>query len=288
MRSAALKRCSLLLLAILALLAAAACGAPPARLRPDAATASQPQGRSLPEEFDPAVLGEDLLLIPPAGQAGSGALAALPASGQPPYDRPAHQGPDGTGAALSPATEWYQVQAIATSLAETSELCRAALEEQLGVPARVFARPGLHAVRVGACTSLAEAEALRSRIVELGPEYGDAFVVAARTEEGAATATEATWSIDSATAVPPLVQAFGWRVLLDKMHSYPAAEQVKQRAVEQLHRYDIDITFKPPWYNVELGHYQSEAAAQQDLEWLEERFPNALKVRGQIMVPAGE
>jgi hypothetical protein len=92
----------------------------------------------------------------------------------------------------------------------------------------------------------------------------------------------------AAAAPQRLVKAFGWRVLLDKVHTYEEAEQVRQQAMAVLGRTDIDIGFKAPWYNVEQGHYQAETEAQQALERVKERFPNALKVRGQILIPAEE
>ena len=48
---------------------------------------------------------------------------------------------------------------------------------------------------------------------------------------------------------------------------------------------DIDVTFKAPWYKVEVGHYRTEAQAQTVAEKIERYYPNALKVRSQILVP---
>jgi hypothetical protein len=108
-------------------------------------------------------------------------------------------------------------------------------------------------------------------------------------------AADGTVPNDTAAGPPPatagpqrLVKAFGWRVLLDKVHSYQEAEQVRQEAMGSLARTDIDIRFTAPWYNVEMGHYRAEAEAQLALERVKERFANALKIRGQIYLPAEE
>jgi hypothetical protein len=169
----------------------------------------QPELRPLPEEFDPEILGDDLLLIEPVAAPAAPALRS-----QSSVLRPA-------AAALpwSPAAPQPALDDSARGMGQTDSQTRT------------------------------------------GP---------------------------AATVPQHLVEAFGWRVLLDKVHSYEEAEQVRQQAMASLARTDIDIKFKAPWYNIELGHYQAEAEAQQALEGVKERFPNALKVRGQIFIPAEE
>ena len=93
---------------------------------------------------------------------------------------------------------------------------------------------------------------------------------------------------DDTAATLPLVAVFGWRVRLDKVDSYQQAESIRATAVSDLRRTDIDITFTTPYYNIEVGHYRTEVEAQQALERLRRRYPYALMVRGQILVPAEE
>jgi hypothetical protein len=82
-----------------------------------------------------------------------------------------------------------------------------------------------------------------------------------------------------------LVRTFGWRVLIDQFLSHDKANQLKQRAIKRLRRQDIDVTFKAPWYKVEVGHYRTDSEAQAATEPIEAHYPNALKVRSQILVP---
>ena len=82
-----------------------------------------------------------------------------------------------------------------------------------------------------------------------------------------------------------LVQTFGWRVLLDQFLSHEEADRLKRKAITRLNRRDIDVTFKAPWYKVEVGHYRLESEAQKAAERIKPRYPNALKVRSQVLIP---
>jgi len=81
------------------------------------------------------------------------------------------------------------------------------------------------------------------------------------------------------------VPAFGWRVLIDQFLSHDEARRLKSKAEKRLRRQDVDVTFKAPWYKVEVGHYRTEAQAQAETEKIGRTYPNALKVRSQILVP---
>jgi len=259
------------------------------------------------EEFDPQVLREDLLLIQPTFSPP--AIYPL----QPIVDRnetPPPDEPDPVPEAPAPAApsgrQVYRVQLMALSNGDVAQQRCETLERQLGVPVRIDRERQLFVVRAGAFATGAEAEELKARIISLSDEYADAYVVTSAErdpipEEVAPAA--ATPSDSIASAVPPvtekaddpppvLVPAFGWRILLDKVESHERAQQLKQSAVKRLRRTDIDITFKTPFYNVEVGYYTTESAAQEALERLKGKhsrtYPNAFTVRGQIFVPKEE
>ena len=63
------------------------------------------------------------------------------------------------------------------------------------------------------------------------------------------------------------------------------ANRLKGRAIKRLRRQDIDVTFKAPWYKVEVGHYRTDPQAQAATEKIAAYYPNSLKVRSQILVP---
>lgn len=274
--------------------------------------ASSPSGvdlssAPLKEEFDPQVLREDLLLIQPTFPPP----ATLPTQSTPdrsetePPDDPAPV-PEATAPVALSGRQVYRVQLMALSNGEVAQQRRETLEHQLGVPVRIDRERQLFVVRAGAFATGAEAEKLKARITSLSDEYADAYVVtgaesAPAPEEIAPAATAPPDSV--AAVVPPaaeraddpppiLVPAFGWRILLDKVESHERAQQLKRSAVKRLRRTDIDITFKTPFYNVEVGYYTTQSAAQEALERLKGKhsrfYPNAFTVRGQIFIPQEE
>ena len=265
---------------------------PPSRT--SSGTAPSPRG-PLAEEFDPNALREAPLLIqptfspPPLETASPPEETALPLVVR----------------EVQPTThKVYRLQLIALSNGDVAEQRRDELERLLGVPVRVDPERNLFLVRAGSFSTAAEAERLKARATALSDEYADAYVVVgeelaepavsfAETAVGATTDTARVTPLPeqldtSSSPSPRLVPAFGWRVRLDKVDSYQQAQQFKQKAMERLKRTDIDVTFTTPYYNVEVGHYRTEAEAQEALERLRRRYPNALKVRGQILVPAEE
>lgn len=279
--------------------------APPRRDQEPAAGA-----RLLPEEFDPQTLNEELLIIQPrfsppaAGTVGSMEPGAPTAAD--PERAPAHRV---TGAAPQHRIV-HRVQLMALSNPGVAHQRRQELADQINEPVVLQAERGLFIVRAGAYDRRADAEELRARLVRLSPEFAEAYVVSgpmAPEEETAETdrrlpdtspetpvGPEVVAGLLHADEPPPpsvppvMVHAFGWRVLLDKTLAYEEALQLQQRAMDQLRRSDVDITFSSPWYNIELGHFRTDSEAQQALENLRRHFPNALRIRGQILVPVEE
>ena len=249
---------------------------------------AQPQtGQPLREEFDPRPVQKDLLLIQPVFprpnlNAPAPVPAAAPAadtlvagSGPPPLTRRA-----------------YQVQLMALSREDVAQQHRAELEASLGVPVHVEPEGRLFVVRAGDYPTREEAEALKERLVDRRADYADAYVVALEQrvdESGEAEIPVETTPVqapDPPTPAVVLVPAFGWRVLIDQDLVHARAEDLKQEAMRRLQRTDIDVTFKAPWYKVEMGNFRTETEAQEWVETIKNRgYRNALKVRAQILVP---
>jgi len=262
---------------------------------------------SLKEEFDPQALREDLLLIQPTFPPPA-TIATPMADDRIETVAPAPQ-PSIPAAILpldSPDRQVYRVQLMALSNGDVAQQRRETLERQLGVPVRIDRERQLFVVRAGAFLTGEEAEKLKTRIAALSNEYADAYVVTATERNPApeemppptaalsdSITTAALPAVEKTEAPPPvLVPTFGWRILLDKVDSHERAQQLKKSAVKRLKRTDIDITFKTPFYNVEVGYYTNQSAAQEALERLKGKhsraYPNAFTVRGQIFVPQEE
>ena len=269
-------------------------GQAPSPSRPPSGASPSPRA-PLAEEFDPNTLREAPLLIQPT--ISPPPLEAVPLPEETASPSAVREGP-------STVRKVYRLQLIALSNGEVAEERRDQLERQLGVPVRVDPERSLFLVRAGAFSTAAAAERLKARVTALSDEYADAYVVIGEefAEPAVPLAETAIDSISATALGAPLpeqpetssapsvnmVSAFGWRVRLDKVESYQRAQQYKQKAMERLKSTDIDVTFTTPYYNVEIGHYPTEAEAQEALERLRRRYPNALKVRGQILVPAEE
>ncbi|MEW6751044.1 MAG: SPOR domain-containing protein [Candidatus Latescibacterota bacterium] len=250
-------------------------------------------GGTTAEEFDPESLQEDLPPIqatfpapppdrlPAAPAATVEAQAPAPRSGRPPGPGP---GPTPAGSRL------YRVQIMALSNAEAAAEWQSRLESELGVPVLVDHERGRHLVRAGAFAREAEARRFVEELAASHPEYADAYVVSVVPQRADVDSTGVAVAGDSLLQppAPNLVPMFGWRILLDQFLSHEQAEQFRARAVERLGRSDIDITFKAPWYKVELGNFRAEGHAQDAFQNLKPRYPNALLVRSQILVPAEE
>ncbi len=228
----------------------------------------QPDPASAPavaqwEEFDPGSLDEELLLIQPAFS--------------PPEISPADTA---QGTALAPALSpvglappVYRLQIIAFRTEELARQRAAELGALLGAPVRVVAERGLFMVQAGQFDSPAGAEALRERLIELRPEYAEAYVIPRPVR-----APGAAWP--QAGSPAPLS---GWRVLIDQFLNYEEAEQLRQEAAERLQRTDIEVNFRAPWFKVEVGHFRSEAQAQELVGLIQSHgYRNVLKVREKI------
>jgi cell division protein FtsN len=271
-----------------------------------AGTPSEPAVHRLPEQFDPQLINGDLLLLQPVFGPADVAVAAWPQTAPASTSPPVVESPASSRQPIAMRTI-YRVQVFALSHGEIAEQKRVELEALLGVTVQVSARRGLYLVQAGDFPDPEQANQLKTRLQSMGGDYAEAYVI-----HNIETSAEAASSADSSRGLPGLddwipdpaaadltpeqpavaptprrmVRAFGWRVLLNKASSYNEAQRLKQRATNQLGRSDVDVTFKAPWYNVEIGYYGAEADAQEALERLKRSFPNALKVRGQIMIPA--
>jgi len=257
---------------------------------------SRQRSRPLREEFDPQSLREDLLLIqpvfPPPESTAWKTAPAPAADGEP---APVFLAATDSAAAgnLERVTRTvYRVQLMALSNGEVALERRAALAQELGVPVYVDQARRLFLVRAGNCPTAEEAERLKDQVVALSPEYADAYVVVTAIDAEAALTVDRPEETDIGPTgeqpSPVLVPAFGWRILIDQFLSHEQAERLKRDAMVRLNRRDIDVTFKAPWNKVEMGNFRTEVEAQEALERIESRYPNALKVRSQILVPEEE
>jgi cell division protein FtsN len=243
------------------------------------------------EQFDPRVLEEDLLLIQPV---------FAPAPAPEPSPTPAREAapePAPVPAETRPGRSTYRVQLMALSNPQVAHQRREALEQILGVPVQVVQRGSLFMVQAGDYPTSQEAEALKKRAATLSRDYADAYVVgplaqepspplpSVSVEEGTMVQEPALEPQEPALEPPVLVPAFGWRVLLDQFLAHEEAERLKRQATTRLGRSDIDVTFKAPWYKVEVGHYRTEAEAQEAVEQIGRLYQNSIKVRSQILVP---
>jgi len=117
------------------------------------------------------------------------------------------------------------------------------------------------------------AEELFRQAIESNPQYAEAYVIPRPVR-----APGAAWP--QAGSPAPLS---GWRVLIDQFLNYEEAEQLRQEAAERLQRTDIEVNFRAPWFKVEVGHFRSEAQAQELVGLIQSHgYRNVLKVREKI------
>jgi len=275
-------------------------GAPPAT--PLATTHAEAQSQVARETFDPHTLKEDLLLIAPTFARTT--LYKPRQENVPPAIAPQVNAPEPQASTeivtdspaqttASSTTKVYRVQLLALSNEDIARERQGELELALKVPVYLEPRRQLFMVQAGDFTTPTEAEALKKRATQLGPDYDDAYIVTVEQIIPAETADVDTDRPRESDEIPipatdepvVLVQAFGWRVLLDQFLSHEEADRLKRKAMARLTRQDIDITFKAPWYKVEVGHFEAEREAQNAAEKIKSRYPNALKVRSQILIP---
>ena len=252
-----------ILLLLVALLATAHCASAP-RWRSGSGDAA-PVSR---EEFDPRTLDEDSLLIEPVQGEDPDQTQTPAEPATPVQDR----------APVESATA-YRLQLVALSSEALARQRRAELERALGVRVYLVARSEHSVLQAGQYTTRAEAAALKEQVAALGAGYADAYVV-----EVPVSAVP-----DAAPAEPALepVSAIGWKVLIDQFlsHSHDKASRLAEEAKKRLKREDISVTLKGPYYKIEVGNYRTEAEAQAAAERIGKYYPNAIKVRSQILVP---
>jgi hypothetical protein len=216
------------------------------------------------ETFDPESLQEDLLLIPSAAPetpsiTETSAPAAAPSR-------------EAEGATV------FRVQLAALSSLEAANRLRDELAGQLGVPLVVETEHGLFLVRAGAFTTAEVAGRFRDELRLRRPNLTTAYVVLG----GGSPPPES----GAAAAAPPAMETtFGWRILLDQFLAPEDADRLRQEAILNLERTDVEVVFSAPWHRVEVGNFRTESEAQEALTSVRYVYPDALKIRGQILVP---
>jgi hypothetical protein len=250
--------------------------------------------QSVRETFDVRSLGEDLLLIQPVFQRASLHEPIVEFTSEPTVeftseptvnptseidaDLPVEYGP----------VNVFRLQLVTLSNGAVARRRQAELEQMLGTTVHLITRDEHFLLQAGQYETRQEAQKLKSRVAALGPDYADAYVISATIEtplsNPSATAVETPRPAE-AEKTTEMVRTFGWRVLIDQFLSHDEANRLKGRAIKRLRRPDIDVTFKAPWYKVEVGHYRTDPQAQAATEKIEAYYPNALKVRSQILVP---
>lgn len=270
-------------LLLLALLSAVSCAGPsttPGLLAGPAAA------QTIREEFNPRSLGEDLLLIQATFARQSLQASAIEPT-PPPEDAAVSDLPVDIAAEDFPVeygpVDVFRLQLVTLSKEATALKLQAELEQVLGVEVHLVTRGQHYLLQAGQYETHSQAARLKERVDALGPDYADAYVVSA-TIKAPLIAPD---PVEDAPAAAPveMVRIFGWRVLIDQFLSHDEADRLKRRAQKRLRREDIDVTFKAPWYKIEVGHYRTEPQAQIAAEKIDPYYPNALKVRSQILVP---
>ena len=264
-------------LLLLGLLGAVSCAGPstgPPNLLAGPVDAAQ----SVRETFDVRSLGEDLLLIQPVFQRASLHEPTVDPTSKIDADLPVEYG----------LVNVFRLQLVTLSNRAVARTRQAELEQTLATTVHLTTRGEHFLLQAGQYETSQEAQKLKSRVAALGPDYADAYVISATIEtplsNPTATAVE-TQRPAEAEKTTEMVRTFGWRVLIDQFLSHDEANRLKGRAIKRLRRQDIDVTFKAPWYKVEVGHYRTDPQAQAATEKIEAYYPNSLKVRSQILVP---
>ena len=253
------------------------------------------QTQTLREAFDPSSILEDLLLIQPNFSRPQ-LQPNLPSPPQPieepnvgdPAEPPAADQLDQRN------TTVYRVQLLALSNRDLAQQLRDELTVSLSIPMYVQERNQLYVLQGGDYTTRSEARYLLNRVKKLNVDYGDAYVISVErppenpeeiVEDRPVASSEEVPNNDASTQLGERVRTFGWRVLLDQFLSLEEADRLRNRAIARLNRRDVDVTFKAPWYKVEVGHFSEENEAQSTVEEIKRRYPNALKVRSQVLLP---
>ncbi len=258
------------------------------------------------ETFDVRSLSEDLLLIQPVFQRASLHQPIVEFTNEPTSEFTNEPTSEFTNEPTSeftnePASEIaadlpieygpvnvFRLQLVTLSNGAMARMRQVELEQTLGTTVHLITRGEYFLLQAGQYETRQEAQKLKTRVAALGPDYADAYVISATVEtplsNPTATAVETSRPAE-AEKTTEMVRNFGWRVLIDQFLSHDEADRLKGRAIKRLRRQDIDVTFKSPWYKVEVGHYRTEPQAQAATEKIGAYYPNALKVRSQILIP---
>ena len=269
-----MKRSPLLLVGLLGAVSCAGPSTGPPNLLAGPVDAAQ----SVRETFDVRSLGEDLLLIQPVFQRASLHEPTVDPTSKIDADLPVQYGP----------VNVFRLQLVTLSNGAVARTRQAELEQTLGTTVHLITRGEHFLLQAGQYETGQEAQKLKSRVAALGPDYADAYVISATIETPLSNSTDTAVEAPrpaEAEKTTEVVRTFGWRVLIDQFLSHDEANRLKGRAIKRLRRQDIDVTFKAPWYKVEVGHYRTDPQAQAATEKIEAYYPNSLKVRSQILVP---
>ncbi len=267
-------------LLLLVLLGAVSCASP--SNTPNLLAGPVDAAQSVRETFDVRSLGEDLLLIQPVFQRASLHEPTVEFTSEPivEYTNEPTLNPTSEIDADLPVeyrpVNVFRLQLVTLSNGPVARTRQAELEQTLGTTVHLITQGKHFLLQAGQYETREEAQKLKSRVAALGPNYADAYVISATIETPPPAEVEKTTE---------MVRTFGWRVLIDQFLSHDEANRLKGRAIKRLRRPDIDVTFKAPWYKVEVGHYRTAPQAQAATEKIEAYYPNALKVRSQILVP---
>jgi len=264
------------------------------------------------EEFDPARLREDLLLIQPVFPPPS-VVPVLAAPEPSRVETAATSLPVSVVGGADSVDVTIRVQVIALSRQEGARDIADELRRRFEVPTEVVPQGRLFAVHAGRFASTVDAESLRARIAALSLGYEGAFLVRDLAREGASSVEKthdplvsdgpvadlpaAEPSIDDSPSLevepPPepeeLVRVQGWRVLIDQFMNLDAARQHRSRVVKRLKRDDVDVEFEAPWYKVLAGSFRTSTQAQRFVERCRSLgYRTAARVPGVIYLPRVE
>lgn len=276
------------------------------------------------EEFDPARLREDLLLIQPVFPPPS-VVPVLAAPEPSRVETAATSFPVSVGGGADSVDVTIRVQVIALSRQEGARDIADELRRRFEVPTEVVPQGRLFAVHAGRFASTVDAESLRARIAALSLGYEGAFLVRDLAREGTSSVEKthdllvavadlpayslfenipllvdtlaAEPSIDDSPSLevepPPepeeLVRVQGWRVLIDQFMNLDAARQHRSRVVKRLKRDDVDVEFEAPWYKVLAGGFRTSTQAQRFVERCRSLgYRTAARVPGVIYLPRVE
>ena len=177
----------------------------------------------------------------------------------------------------------FRVQLLALSNGKNSLSRYKKLTQQLTEPVYIEKRGDLFLISAGDFENKDSAISFKDYVIELNQDYSDAFVISAN--KSLSRNFEKNNGLIKKPDNIKQKSIFGWRVLIDQFLTQEKANTVKNEAEIQLRRHDIDVVFKAPWYKIEVGHYINENIVQTAAEKIQRFYPNAIKVRSQIIAP---